>query len=184
MRIITALSGIALVATAVWCFAHTGTTFTAMAFVIGIAMIIQFIGGICSYISVRRELQKSSWILAEAISTGVLGIIVLSNQLTVEAMIPMFFGMWIMYSGMLRIIAAIHIILAKEVSWIWILCLGALAILAGVYSFFNLILLGLGTVTLIAVIFLIQGANVIALAINMPGKYKIFPKNEDDYCIQ
>lgn len=179
MRIITAISSIVLIATSVWCFLHIGATFISLAFLLGVAMVIQAFSEICSFIGALNGLEKTSWIITEAVSTGILGICVLANMLTVDAVIPIFFGMWIMYSGLLRTVAATRMTIAKEKGWTSTLVLGIMAIGVGVYSFFNSALLAYDNITLVAVIFLLQGANIMALAVNMPGKYKIIPLDYD-----
>jgi len=177
LRIIKVLTSVVLIGVSIWCFAHQGSPFQTLAFIIGVGMLIQMFGGICAYIGVKREFTKSSWILVEAISTGMLGIIVLLDQITVDNMIPIVFGMWIMYSGMLRTIAACHMMIAKEKGWSFVLIFGILTAGFGVYCFFNGLLFNLNMILLISVVFLLQGINVMALAVNMPGKYKVYPKD-------
>ena len=175
MRIITACSGVIMVLTSAWCFMHTGNTFLSLAFIIGVAMMIQAFGGICAYIGARNEFSKSSWILSQAIATGLLAIVVLCNMLNVEGVITIFFSMWCMYSGLQQTVASAHMMLSKEEGWIIPLALGAVALVAGFYGFFNGVLLALSNIMLVTIFLLVQGANVIAIAVNMPGKYKIFP---------
>ncbi len=172
------MTSIILVITSLWCFLNLGNTFLSVAFLLGVAMILSALGSICSYIGSYKELEKSSWILVDGIATGVLGLIVLANQLTVDPMIPIFFGIWIMYSGMLRVVASAHMMFMKQKGWEWCLGFGILAALIGVYAFFNNVTLDLGKVMLVGIIFLAQGINVMALAANMPSKYKIITDEE------
>lgn len=178
MRIITAITSIILIATSLWCFLHLGGTFISVAFILGVTMILHALGGICAYLGSYKDLEKSSWILADGIATGVLGLIVLANQLTVDPMIPIFFGIWIMYSGMLRVIASTHMMIVREKGWVWCIAFGGVAIAVGIYAFFNSVALALDTILLVGIIFLVQGANVMALAVNMPSKYKIISDEE------
>lgn len=175
MRIITACSGVIMVLTSAWCFMHTGNTFLSLAFIIGVAMMIQAFGGICAYIGARNEFSKSSWILSQAIATGLLAIVVLCNMLNVDGMITIFFSLWCMYSGLQQTVASAHMMLSKEEGWIIPLALGGVALVAGFYGFFNAVLFALSNIMLVTIFLLVQGANVIAIAVNMPGKYKIFP---------
>ncbi len=164
-----------MILTSIWCFFHVGNTFLSLAFVIGVAMVIQAFGGICAYIGARNEFIKSSWILTEAIASGILGAIVLCNMLTVDAMITIFFSLWCLYSGLHRTVASSHMMWNKESGWLIPLIIGAVTLLFGIYGCFNLVLFALSNITIVTIIMLIQGANTIALAVNMPGKYKIFP---------
>ncbi len=179
MRIITACSGVLMILTSIWCFFHVGNTFLSLAFVIGVAMVIQAFGGVCAYIGARNEFLKSSWILTDAIAVGILGAIVLCNMLNVDAMITIFFSMWCFYSGLHRTVASSHMMWSKEEGWLIPLILGAVTLLFGVYGFFNMVLFALSNIMIVTIIMLIQGANTIALAVNMPGKYKIFPHDHE-----
>lgn len=177
MRIVTALSGVILIGTAIWCFAHQGTSFLALAFIIGVVMLLQSLGEVCAYISVRNEIVKSSWIITDAAATLMLGALVLVNQITVDSIIPVFFGIWLLYSGILRMVASFHMIRAGEKAWLWVLLFATLTVIAGEYCFFNGVLKDFGMITLAAQALLLQGVNILALAVNMPGKYIIFPKD-------
>ena len=55
-------------------------------------------------------------ILADALITLLLGILVLCNQLVADTSIPMVFGMWVLVSGILRIEAATHINKEKKLT--------------------------------------------------------------------
>ncbi len=162
-----------MILTSIWCFFHVGNTFLSLAFVIGVAMVIQAFGGVCAYIGARNEFLKSSWILTEAIASGLLGAIVLCNMLTVDGMITVFFSLWCLYSGLHRTVASSHMMWSKEEGWLIPLILGAITLIFGIYGCFNLALFALSNIMLVTIIMLIQGANTIALAVNMPGKYKI-----------
>ena len=170
MRILTIATGILFVITSVWCFAHPGGTFLSLAFLLGVVMILQGISGIFAYRVVKKKMNHAGYFLSEAILTIILGVIVLSNQLSTDAMIPMFFGMWIIFTGIMRIVQSLHMDRKESKTWIWILGLGIISTLAGIYAFFNPILAGITVVMLIAISFLLQGINVIITGVEMPKR--------------
>lgn len=174
MRIVTIVSGLFMLAAGVWCFANPGASFLSLAFVLGIVMIIAGITGAINYFTEKNRHAEGSWVIAESILTFILGCIVLSNQLLVDAMVAIFFGMWLLFSGCLRIVAAFQLRKLMEKDWHWTLIFGIIASIAGLYAFINPIALGLTVVLLVGGFFIIQGANVLVVGINMPHKKKIF----------
>ena len=112
MRILTIISGILMVLSGVFCFVNPGQTFLALAFIIGIVMVINGIIHTMAYLIGRgfhNRGDNNGWILTDALITLLLGILVLCNQLVADTVIPMVFGMWILVSGILRIEAATRI---------------------------------------------------------------------------
>ena len=113
------------------------------------------------------------WFLAEGFITLILGGIVLANQLVTDSVIPVFFGMWILFCGVMRVVASLHLVMSKNNSWLINLFLGLISAAAGGYAFFNQILLGISIIILIGIYFLIQGVNILAYGVFIPGKRKV-----------
>ena len=159
MRIVTIFLGILLIGTGVWCFAHPGAPFVSIAFILGIAMLFSGLGNLFTYVVYQKRISYVSWQLAEGLLTAIFALIVLSNAILTDVMIVMFFGMWIQFSGPLRITASADIRRERIAGWYWPLLTGALSLLAGIYCFFNPLLAGLAFAIMIGGIFILQGAN-------------------------
>ena len=84
--------------------------------------------------------------------------------------IPVFFGMWILFCGIMRIVASLYLILIKNNAWIFTLALGVVSTSFGVYAFFNNIAADISIIILTGIIFLLQGINVLVYGIFIPGK--------------
>jgi len=167
MRILTIITGVLLVLTSIWCFAHPGATFASLAFILGCVMLFHGISGVLNYISTKDTQNGASWVLSDGIITFILACIVLSNQLAIDAIIPLFFGMWILFSGTMRIVASINLKKLGEKAWGITFALGLIGMIAGIYSFFNSIAAGLALVLMIGIFFLLQGVNMLTLGIGM-----------------
>lgn len=172
MRIFTIITGVILAITGIWCFANPGTTFLALAFVLGLVMIFSGISGIFTYITIKKKKEAESWVLAEAILATILGVLVLSNQLATDAMIPVFFGMWILFSGILRVLGAFTLRNKEQYRWVWTLVLGIIGILMGIYCFYNAVIAGFAIVILVGITLMLQGINICATGIQMPHKVR------------
>lgn len=178
MRILTIISGILMVLTGVFCFLNPGQTFLAMAFVVGIVMVLNGVIHSVAYLTGRGLHNKgdnNGWILTDAIITLLLGILVLCNQLVADTAIHMVFGMWVLVSGILRIESATHINKEKKISnFRAALITGLLTSLIGLFGFINPLVEWLSTIILLGIFMVMQGINAIELGINMPHEKKSY----------
>ena len=172
MRLLTILTGILSIIVAVWCFANQGAVFASVAFIIGIMMILQGVCEICGYFYAREKMGHASYIFAEGTADLILGILVLANQLDTEVTVPVFFGMWMLYSGTARTATAASNMMRGVKTWRYVGAVGILSIAAGIYCFFNAALAGAPSVLLISICFIIKGMDIIATGIEMPKKRK------------
>ncbi len=180
MRILTILSGILMILTGVFCFMNPGQTFLVLAFIIGLVMVINGIIHTLAYLigrGLHNKGDNNGWILTEALITLVLGVLILCNQLVVDAAIPMVFGIWVVVSGILRIEASTHINKEKKkANFRRTLLTGILTVFIGVFGFINPMIGWLSTAILLGMFMLMQGINVLELGINMPHEKKSYIK--------
>ena len=178
MRILTIISGILMVLTGVFCFVNPGQTFLALAFVIGIVMVINGIIHTMAYLIGRgfhNRGDNNGWILTDALITLLLGILVLCNQLVADTAIPMVFGMWILVSGILRIEAATHIDRTRKTgNFMTTLITGVLTVVIGIFGFINPLVMLLNTTILLGIFLAMEGINIIELGIHMPHEKKSY----------
>ncbi|MBR0598799.1 HdeD family acid-resistance protein [Sinanaerobacter chloroacetimidivorans] len=172
MRLLKIIAGAILILTGVFCFANQGATFLTIAFILGCAMLISGISGILAYLFIRKNRELSNMVFTEGVMTFLLGSLVLSNQLITEAVVPVFFGLWAIFSGVLRISEAFGLHNKRKRAWQWTLGLGAISILAGIYAFLNSVIASLSVILIIGFIFIIQGANVLIAGIHLPANKK------------
>ena len=173
MRILAVIAGIVFMLTGIWCFAHRGVGFLNIAFVLGCVMVAVSLLSILVYFFAPGKQDGFGWFFAEGLTTLVLGNIVLANQLATDSMVPIFFGMWILFCGIMRIVASLHLILAKNNSWIVTLAAGLISASFGIYAFFNQSMSNsIPLIILTGIIFLIQGVNVLVYGVFIPGKKK------------
>lgn len=174
MRVLTIISGVLLILTGVFCFANPGETFLSLAFILGLIMVISsVIQGIAYWWGRSDQSDNNGWILTEAILTFVLGVLVLSSQIAADVAIPMVFGLWVMFSGILRVVTATMINRSnKKANFIWTLIIGLLCGLGGLYAFLNSVIAGLAIAMLLGILFILQGISTLELGIHMPHEKK------------
>lgn len=171
MRAITIVMGILLMGTGVWSFANSGVSFLALAFAIGLVMIADGTVEGMTYIYSRggNRQDNNIWMLADSVVTLILGLLVLSGQLAAEVAVPYVFGMWMLFSGILRLVIALNINRAKKKSnfW-WTIGTGLVCMLAGVFGFFNSIALNMAVGELLGIFFIIQAITTLEIGFHMP----------------
>ena len=174
MRILAVIAGIALMGTGIWCLAHRGAMFLNIAFVLGCAMV--FAGVICIlvYFFAPGRQKGFGWFFVEGLTTLILGSLVLANKLPTDIMVPVFFGMWILFFGVMRTVASVHQALEKNSAWIFTLATGVLSLAFGIYTFYNhMMTTVIPLIILVSIVFLIQGVNILVYGVSLPGNEKI-----------
>lgn len=121
MRILKILSGLLLIFAGIWCFANQGVYFNALAFVLGIVMIIVGIIGASTFLFMKNRPVGLGWLFSESLITVILGIVVLSGLLATELVISVFFGMWLIFSGSNRMVGSLAMLRQKSPAWGYIL---------------------------------------------------------------
>ena len=171
MRVITIAMGILLMGTGIWSFANSGVSFLALAFAIGIVMIADGTVEGMTYIYARGGNRKdnNNWILIDSMVSFVLGFLVLSGQLAAEVAVPYVFGMWMLFSGVLRIGIALNIDRSeKKANFRWTFGTGIVCVIAGIYGFYNGVLFNVALGELLGIYFVIQAATTLEVGLHMP----------------
>lgn len=174
MRLLIIVSGVMLVLTGLFCFANPGETFLALAFILGMVMIVSSIIQFISYWWGRANRKDNNgWIFVESIITLILGVLVMTGHIAADAAVPMVFGLWIMFSGVLRIgVATVINPINKKANFISTLIIGLLCAIGGLYGFLNPNLGNLPIAVLLGIMFLLQGISMLELGIHMPHEKK------------
>lgn len=93
--------------------------------------------------------------------TTILSLLVLSNQIVADSVVPVFFGLWILHSGIARIVFSVNEIHKR--TWIGLLVLGIISVVSGVYLFLDAVLFDFTLISLVGFTFLLQGVNMLYL---------------------
>ena len=90
MRMLTIIGGALMLLTGIFCFINPGQTFLAIAFVIGLVMVLNGLIHICAYMLGRGWNNKgdnNGWILTDALITLLLGILVHIDFIAIPALL-------------------------------------------------------------------------------------------------
>ncbi|MBR0131133.1 MAG: DUF308 domain-containing protein [Firmicutes bacterium] len=117
MRILTTIAGVLLTVIGALCFLWMSSyNFSALAFPIGVAMLI---AGICicaAYLVSGRARRVTDTVLVEGIVMALFGFVVINDQVK-DAMLPIFFGSLLVISGASRIAQSFDISRYRPKDW-------------------------------------------------------------------
>ncbi len=161
MRIIKVVLGVLLAVGGIYCMFTPIATYSVLAWLIGLAMIVEGVGGVITW-NTRRELGLANgWTLAGSIVSIVLGMVLLGSyvlQFAIDAFIAYLIAIWLVVAGITRIVAAIAVrSQGKEGAsgWIAQIALGVLIAILGVLCIFNplSVVAGVGMMLGISIVF-------------------------------
>lgn len=176
MRIATILMGLLLLATGIWSFANSGVTFLALAFVIGLVMIVESTieGGIYIYARSGIRQDNNIWMLTDNVITLLTGILVISGQLAADVAVPYVFGMWMLFSGVNRLTISMNIDKkGKKYNFIWTAGLGLISLIAAFLGLFNDMLLNMPIGQMLGIFFIIKAIATLEIGFHMPHAREI-----------
>ena len=167
--------GILMILAGITCFFTPVETSSVIPFIFGLAMVIDGIGRIIAWFSIREYAPQSGWVFASSVISLIFGLMLTTSpmlQMSVGVFVVLLTGWWILALGIIRIVHAFHLLKIKRESdgfgfgemlgsnWWIALILGALLTLFGVIIILNP-MLGLG------VIGVLIGCGVITAGVNL-----------------
>ncbi|WP_195983692.1 DUF308 domain-containing protein [Clostridium sp. D33t1_170424_F3] len=152
------ISGIVLIFAGVLAIIAPTSIILSLTIVFGLAMLITGLAEIGIYVFARSAMYGVGWLLANGILTALLGLFVMCNQVVTETIIPYIFGLWVVFSGVLRLVDGLDLKKFGVKGWFWMALVGAACILLGFISFIRPVIAINIIGVMMGVIFLLQGA--------------------------
>ena len=149
MRILTMLTGILFMGAGIFLVANEGVTFLSVAFIVGLMFVIAGIVECLSYSSYRGDNEERSWILNDGTTTFVLGVLILLNKISADAVVPMILGLWVLIAGIRNFVHAWEHVEDRGNTFYDHLIIGLLNIIFGLYVFFDGEIFNLASITMI-----------------------------------
>lgn len=131
----------------------------------GLAMLISGCMNVFVYQKNKHHIHGADWLLAEGMSTALLSLFPLFNQMIYPVMIPFFFGVWELISGLLKAIDTKGMFNEKIKGWQTFALIAALELLSGTASMIKPVDDLLGMSLVIAVIMFVQSIGFILNAL-------------------
>lgn len=155
------LTGILFLGAGIYLVANEGVTFLSVAFIVGWMFVIAGVVECLSYSSYRGDNVERSWILNDGTTTFVLGVLILLNKISADAVVPMILGLWVLITGIRNFVHAWEHIEERGNAFYDHLIIGLLNLIFGLYVFFDGEIFNLASITMIGLCMIVQGVNII-----------------------
>ena len=151
-----AAAGLCLLGSAILTLVKWQSELVELSTQLGLVMLIT--GGINIFIYKRKQktIHGSHWLLADGMSTALLSVFLLFNQMIYSALIPFFFGVWELFSGILKVIDSRELRKARTHGWYWFSGVGTVEILSGVAALLKPVDDFVGMHGVVAIVLIIQ----------------------------
>ena len=152
------IASIAMIASGIFCVANSSAAFLSVAFIIGVVMMA--LGVIEVIIGQRADFERDELSVGwtkDGVRTFIIGLVVISGQITDDTVALMFFGLYLAYEGIFSFktdwLDVIHIAREQRVD----MTISAFMLVLGIYMFFNNTTLRLPVIMLIGISMIIMG---------------------------
>ena len=144
---------IVLIGSGILAICSSGEKLVEVSEYLGLSMLLAGSINIFVYCEKKKFLHGSHWLLADGMSTVLLSLFPLFNQMIQPAIIPFFFGVWELFSGILKVIDASELKEESIEGWKWFRGIGNIEILSGVAALLKPIDDFVGMNVVVAIIF-------------------------------
>lgn len=180
MRIITMLTGLLFMGGGAFLVMNEGVTFLSVAFIVGLMFVIAGVVECLSYSGYRGDNEERSWILNDGITTFVLGVLILLNKISADAVVPMIMGLWVMITGIRNFVRAWEHVDDRTNNFWDHLLIGLLNLIFGIYVFFDGEIFNLASITMIGLCIIVQGVNIIHVGATIHIRKPAFIKTAEE----
>ena len=140
---------------------NSGLIFMSVAFPIGIIFVIAGVIECLSCNSYRGDNEERSWILTDAITTFVLGALILLNKLAADSVVSLVLGLWVIITGIRNFVKAWESMDIRNHNFYDHLIIGLLNLICGLYVFFDSDIFNMSTLTMVGLCMIVQGINIL-----------------------
>ena len=156
LRIFSLIMGIIVVAFGITMFFFPMEAYAMIVFLIPVVILLHGVSCLASYFGSDLDSSSSGWVLADGVLSSIVGGWLLFSPDITAMSLPMIFGFWVLFAGVLRIISSITV--RNEVrAWIWLLLWGIASVLLGIFLLNHLVLAGTIITYLTVICFVFMG---------------------------
>ena len=171
---ITLLQGIILIVLAIYIFNHPAAVLTAISFGFGWMVLLAGIIGVIAWLGAEKP-ERENMSLAWSLLTVAFGLLLLLNLLATIATIAVFFGIWMLFTGVQLFQMGWSLKNDNSLGWVMVIA-GALSIITGIMMIFNIGLAAIGISTVLGLQVLLAGIALVIFSLvkkNLVSKVKI-----------
>ncbi len=164
-RVLWSIAGVLLIAAGIVCLLSPSAAVTALSVFLGIAVLVSGIADIMIFVRGQGLLFGAGWFLADGVAAVILSLFLLFNRAFTTLTLPFIFGMWLLFSGITKLVNSFELCRFGVRGWGWFTALGCLLAVVGFLSFLDPILGMLAMSILIGILLILQGLSSILRAV-------------------
>lgn len=157
LRPLWILSGVLLAAMGVWCIVSPDQALHSMTLLMGAAMLVAGIADIAAFWRWHARLIGTGWILMDGLLSILLSLLLLFHNWILSAALPFIFGMWVLFSGISKIVHSFELCRFGVRGWGWFTVFGVVLTLFGLLSFIEPFAAVVALGILIGTAFILEG---------------------------
>ena len=131
LRALSILAGVLLIIAGVVCLCHQETAVLSAGILLGAFMLVSGIVEIVLFVRWRDFYFGSAGLLLDGILTVLLSLFLLFNRAFTLLSLPMLFAMWLLFSGVMRVVSSVELRALGMRRWGWVTLLGVVLLVAG-----------------------------------------------------
>lgn len=131
LRLLSALSGLLLIATGALCLLQPGAALQALSTLLGVSMLISGIFGVVGFALCGDAVLGAGYLLLDGVVAILLSALTLLNRLFSPLALPALFSLWMLFSGVSRFVRSLDLRRLGVRGWGWFTAMGALEMLGG-----------------------------------------------------
>ncbi|MBE7051123.1 MAG: hypothetical protein E7395_00940 [Ruminococcaceae bacterium] len=128
---------------------------------LGFLMFYAGLINIIVYLSDKNPLRGAHWIIADGLTTALLSLFLVFNNVVDHSLIPFFFGVWELFSGVLKVIESIELRDYHIKGWRWFVVIGNIELFSGISAMIEPVDNLIGIHSVIAAVLLIQALGFV-----------------------
>jgi len=167
-RLLWAISGLVLLFSALHVVNVPDDRLVLVAPHLGVAMCFTGTINLVVYYFKHKKIHGCHWLLADGLSTVCLSIFPMFNTVIPVNVIPFFFGIWELASGVLKFTESTELYEESIKGWQWFFCVGLAELVSGIASMLKPIDEFVGMNHVIAIIFVVQSIGYVFKIVMYP----------------
>lgn len=168
LKMLWLICGVLLIFAGVLSFLYPVSTLMTIVSILGLVMLISGVANIAVYFMARNYLNSGSWALADGIITVLLSVLILTQQTGTVTAVAYVAGMWMLFSGVTRLITSFDLKKLGMREWGWPAILGVLGMVLGFVSFLKPIVAANIIGVTVGLVFLLQGGGAVLMSWLIP----------------
>ena len=131
LRALGIVAGVLLIIAGIICLCNQETAVLSAGIMLGAFMLVSGIVEIVLFVRWRDFYFGSAGLLLDGILTVLLSLFLLFNRAFTLLSLPMLFAMWLLFSGVMRVVSSVELRALGMRRWGWVTLLGVVLLVAG-----------------------------------------------------